>query len=94
MNHDELCNSKIDPPLGMACEGCELIAYVVIRERERAARDPRGERIRGYVQGVRDALNKAEAVHDDYVAAHLRAESDVAWQIMLELRDLLMGDIP
>lgn len=35
MTHDELCNAKTDPPLGMVCEGCELIAYVVIRERER-----------------------------------------------------------
>jgi hypothetical protein len=38
MDHDELCNSKVDPPLGMTCDGCELIAYVVLREREKAAK--------------------------------------------------------
>ena len=34
MSHDELCNTKSDPPLGKACENCELIAYVIVRERE------------------------------------------------------------
>lgn len=94
MTHDELCKSNVDPPLGMVCDGCELIAHVVLRERERAALDPRSARRAGYVLGVRDAVARAEELHDIYAAADLTTESDAAWRVIQGLRGLLEGDTP